>query len=897
MKTALVALRERAKAFWASPRGPYVLSLLLQVALAPWFIHDWDGFVFLRSVEQFLGGTTPYETAAEAPSYIFVAVDWPAPNSWYAYPPGALLLMTPGVLLAKLLGVTDPAALRLALKLPLILGNLALAWVVGRGALAVGASEKAARRARLFVLFNPLLIFVAALWGMFDAWMMAFLLLSALWLHERRPVAAGLAFAAATSVKVFPLFVAPVFLIHALRTLPRPRESARFVGVSAGAFGLLCLPFLLSSPSGFWLQTVGMHLERPIQGFAAVGLPYLPRFASIHFGLDLWPLPPDWVGPALSTLLLVPGLVLAYAYAATGRADLHHLLWASAVTLLVVLLTGKVVNEQYFLMPIALLAVLAHAPGASRGLRWSLRAWTWGGFVAALVVGFHLFTFMPRETARFLLGMSPEEAIYGLGVWAEARLGIPARQFFVLSDVAASVAVVPVFLLSLWIVLPPLREGALHLARHARGPRPLATRAFALGALVLLVAGPAALATATLQAEEARAPPPMPPLGDTLVGVTYYVWWNNPAHLPEVPDGNWERLSTRPASGYYTSNGHRLEADVGTLRDAGLDFIAVSHHGYDHPRYETLAKIARAKGMRFAPLVEPSVLLAEPEARAVGPDGTPTPHLRPTDHAALRVRDLVRVALSTGSDDAFLRLDGARVVFLAEPDLVGLSWDAGSKETLARGVLALHDGSPQAVGRAWGVSIAGLDDILDRYPSDAAAFDADTPIARDYRAALEARRVEVLSQVRAASPEPIHLVAALPAPGRSEAFLAGADGTFSTGIPLAAHKTPTAERAGLLDAWLGQQGRATWATHHHAADDRPYRGAVEGYVLAPAALDGDTQAALWARAGERGTRFHLLVSWNNHFDGTAFEPTVEHGAAPFEAAKARIATLQALPPA
>lgn len=872
---------ERWRAFWQTRHGPYVVALLLQLALAPWFIHDWDGFVFLRTVEDFLTGVTPYQTAERAPDHIFVSVEWPSTNSWYAYPPGALLLMTPGILAAKLLGVTDPYVLRAALKLPLILGNLLLAYVVGRTVANLGGDAGARRKAELLILLNPLLIFVAALWGMFDAWMMALLLLSGLFLHERRPVLAGLAFAGATLIKVFPLFVAPIFLAYALARFPRRVDAAKFVGVCAAAFALVCLPFLLSSPAGFWQQVVGMHLARPIQGFALVGLPYLPRFMGVHFGLDLWPLPPDWVGPALGTMLLVPGLLLCWTLATRPNMDLRRLLWISLATFLVVLLTGKVVNEQYFLMPITLLAVLACAPGGTRLLRGSLAAWTWGGFVASLVIGFHLFTFMPKDVSLFLFGYTPEETIFGLGVAAEAWFGLPARRFFVLSDVVACVALIPAFLLSAWILAAPLREGVGRLRAETKGPLP--RRVAALAAVLLLLAGPVAVGTAAVRVADEQVPPPLPPVGAGLVGITYYVWWNNPSHDPAIADANWERLATHPASGYYTSTGHRMERDVEAFREMGVDFVLVSHHGYEHARYETLARIAHHHGLRFAPLVEPSVLLGEPAALAVAPDGAGYPALRPTDHVAARYADLARVALSTRSDEAHLREEGNRVVFLNDVALVGPSWDAESKASLARAVLARHGGSFDALAAAWGEPVATLDDLVARHPANRTAFDEDDGVpAADWRAALDALRADAVERVRGVASD-LHLVVALPPPGRDAPWTALADATFSPGIH---HAAAQGDREAFPDAWLDQQDDAAWATLHHAVDERPHRG-PDGYALPAGSL-----GALWDRAEARHATRLLLASWNHHHDGTAFEPTREHGDAPMREAQARIAAFR-----
>lgn len=853
----------------AHPASPYVLSFLLQLALAPWFVHGWDGFVFVRTAQQMLAGITPYETVEAAPSYIYLNVDWPSPNSWFAYPPGALALLLPGIAAAQAVGLTSDMALRVALKVPLILGNLALAGSVGQAVRACGGDERAAERARFLVLFNPFLWFIAAVWGMFDAWMMALLLLSFALLAKRRVVLAGLAFAAATSVKIFPLFVAPLFLVYALRAHPRPRTSALFVASAALPFALLCLPFLLRAPEGFVQQVLGMHLARPPQGFALVRLPYLPRFTSLHFGLELWPVPPGWVAPTLATSLLVPALALLYLAATRGRPTPEGLLRLALATMLAVLAAGKVVNEQYFVMPIALLAVLAVLATSGARERRAFRAWTWLGLAASAIIGFHFLTFLPREVALAWLGMSAEDAIFGIGLAVERWLGIEARRAFVLTDVVAVLLLVPVVVLSVPLLFPALRDGARGLRDElVRAPR-ASRRLAALLLVLVLVATPALAASAEAGKERARVDPPMPPARERQLAVTYYVWWNNPSHAPDKADGNWERLGTTPLSGFTTTNAHQMERDLSAMKEAGVDVVVASYHGYDHGRYEVLAKIARALGIRFVPMVEASVLLGDEAHRAV----TPAPSramLRPTPAVADEIHRLALDALRLGGSEAYLRRDGEPVLFLADAHVVGPSWDEASKRVLAETLVALHNGSYDATSATLGARVATLEDVVARFPVDMAAYRADDGAARAWRSAVAARGDALLDRVRQASGIGLHLVATQPSfttegddgvavPGRiDDAFVAGV-------LPVYLRPPPETDDAALRAAFARQEGGV--ATCVYAADDTRYRGPSVGRVMSPRTLPCDARDA-W-----------LLVvpSWNMHFDGTAVEPTRERG--------------------
>jgi len=247
----------------------YLLSVLVQLLVAPFLVHDWDGFVFTRTVRDFLAGATPYATVEADPIYIHMGQSWPPLNTWYAYPPLPLLLMTPTLAVA-FASAAGPWLVRLALKVPFIVGTLGLAWT-GEKLVRSASDERSAEQWERLILLNPFLLFVSAAWGMFDAWMVAFLLLSILLLETRRVWLAGAAFGAASLVKLFPLFAAPAFLVYvALRW--RRGAAMRFVAAAVGTFTLVCLPFAITHPKGFMLQVLGMHLQRAPQGLSVLSV-------------------------------------------------------------------------------------------------------------------------------------------------------------------------------------------------------------------------------------------------------------------------------------------------------------------------------------------------------------------------------------------------------------------------------------------------------------------------------------------------------------------------------------------------------------------------------------------------------------------------------------------------
>ena len=132
----------------------------------------------------------------------------------------------------------------LAIKLPVIAANVGLAHLVGGVLKNLGADPATARKAWVFLLFNPLLLYCGAAWGQIDA-LVALGSLAALVLltRERRDGSAGL-LALAIAVKPTALPILPVALVYlAGRSLGRAVRYAVVFAVGAAVFAVL--PFVV----------------------------------------------------------------------------------------------------------------------------------------------------------------------------------------------------------------------------------------------------------------------------------------------------------------------------------------------------------------------------------------------------------------------------------------------------------------------------------------------------------------------------------------------------------------------------------------------------------------------------------------------------------------------------
>jgi len=222
----------------------YFISFAIQTALAGFLIHYWDGFVFTTSATQFLHGINPYEIAAQAPPYTFVG----GLQQWYAYPPLPLLLFSSTYAPYLFLFGGSPILGRIFIKLSFILGNLLCAHLVYRFVSEVSSKERAA-------------------WGMFDIWMVNFLLLTLLSFRKHKFARAGAYFGLSLLIKPIPIIFAPLLLAYVWNKRREIVKPVVFAASAVAVFSLVSLPFFLSSPQGFISQVIGMHLARPGGGW------------------------------------------------------------------------------------------------------------------------------------------------------------------------------------------------------------------------------------------------------------------------------------------------------------------------------------------------------------------------------------------------------------------------------------------------------------------------------------------------------------------------------------------------------------------------------------------------------------------------------------------------------
>jgi hypothetical protein len=861
---------------------PYWLALGLYLVLAALFIHDWDGYVFATSARQLWEGKTPYDVAQSEPWYAFLN---PADRhvQWYAYPPLPLLLMAlssaPSVFLHL-----PPFLDRVLLKLPAILGTLALAAVAGAWARRLEASEEDQRKIVRRFLFNPFLVLVGPVWGMTDTLLMALYMGGVLAYSQGRPGKAGVLVALSVLVKPFPILlllaIAPYFLARDGR-----KPFLRFCAAGAATGLLVSAPFLALDAAGFWQQAVGAHLARPPQGLTL---------------WSLWPLDllPDTAISALS-LALMAGALLAVGVEATrlrGKGTSVVLTLAAACAILAF---NRVVNEQYLVLVVAPMLVLDVSHRLDR-FGHALTRWTSWLFAAAIVlVGFHFLTFIPPDVADLFFYVPIDYAA------AVVRNANPAFWAFVRDFFEVAV---PLTLGALGVFAFRLMRSSWS-RQHVDDPRQRAHLAPTIGVCaLLLVLGFAPLFETVT---EAKPGPFQPASAEPRVAAFYYLWWQNPAHDPAVRYGNWGPVSQVPTMGgdgpaYYTSTRGVAREHVRMMLQAGIDTAFVSYHRGELERFRVFQEEAEAQGLRVAPLIELNQVYDQPEHHPVDQTGRKLPYAsyRLDPGTADAIEQFVLDLKGLLDRPSTLRLPSARcpqgcpVVLFYDSYVSSVSYHDEDRRSLAQTLFGLVP-ADELRSAFNDTAIAGPDDLLRHYPPIYSGF-YDPGSASLWRRAHLAQHVAFWKDLRAgieAKTGPLHLVSG-DAMNERAGFDAGTvkslvgleafDGTFIYSPSFTWGNQPRAPFGDTFrlwedrDLWLTAFARGGNATSSFgvapAYDDTVNRGA-RGFVIP--AFPGNATATFydlgWGSAVGQGATLPAVATFNEFFEGSSIEPSVEYG--------------------
>ena len=350
----------------AGERGVLALSVGLQLLLGLLFGHANDTRVFMATGYLVAHGRDPY--LALNLSRVFHHPGFSVIKS-IGYPPPWPLLT--GLIYAVVHAAGGSLLLYdLALKLPVIAAEVGLAYLAAAILRGRGAEPQVCRRAWVFLLLNPFLLYVGAAWGEIDA-IVALLALTALWLLWRAapdgaaapfgrgrsqgsarllrrwgPEGSALLLALAVCFKptALPLLAAAVLWL-AGASLPR---AVRYAAVCLAGVALFYVaPFVVFG----WSRapfTQGLNAHLVLKGS-------LSFMTVVRLVREPWLMQGHWW---LLGLLWLPALVLAVLLAGRGDGSLEGLLAKGTALTLVVFLTRSWLAEPDIVLVVPLALVL-----------------------------------------------------------------------------------------------------------------------------------------------------------------------------------------------------------------------------------------------------------------------------------------------------------------------------------------------------------------------------------------------------------------------------------------------------------------------------------------------------------------------------------------------------------
>jgi hypothetical protein len=230
------------------PRKGYLLAgLLLRLFLAPFLSHPYDMRIFMAVGVAVARGMTPY--GQYVLQDLFVSAPHPHLYGTYSgigYPP--LWGLSSGLMyiLSSAIAPNNLYAYVFALKIPIILGELALAVIV-YNILKKQTNERIATATFLLFIFCPFVLAVGTIWGMFDVIAVLFAVMSAYTLqYDWRW--SSLFLALSSALKVFPLVLVPLYGLLIYRFARRIKPAIAFIAVTVGITAILAiLPMIVFS--------------------------------------------------------------------------------------------------------------------------------------------------------------------------------------------------------------------------------------------------------------------------------------------------------------------------------------------------------------------------------------------------------------------------------------------------------------------------------------------------------------------------------------------------------------------------------------------------------------------------------------------------------------------------
>jgi len=321
-----------------------LLAAAIRLAIAPFFMHAGDVGTIYESSVMVLKGANIFDFVYAKTMQMQTTTGLPVFFEGYAYHPLLIYFFAPFYWLFTLIAGQGPVMidghypslpvliypwtplLLLMLKIPIILADMLVVYIL---------AAKDLRKAKIYA-FCPYVIFIGVVWGMFDALVALFLLLSYL-TSSRNSFLSGF-FYGLSLMKLYTIVLLPLYVVRLFR------KWKAFSAFLAG-FAVTLLPvvyYLIVSPVSIWNVLVTFHGGRLMGG---VNL--------YNFIWVVQDLPFDLAVSMIPNIVLV--VALLYLIVRFGRNV--PLLQSTLMIMFAYFLFGKVINEQFLvaIFPLMLL--------------------------------------------------------------------------------------------------------------------------------------------------------------------------------------------------------------------------------------------------------------------------------------------------------------------------------------------------------------------------------------------------------------------------------------------------------------------------------------------------------------------------------------------------------------
>jgi hypothetical protein len=319
-----------------------LLSVVIQLVLGGLFGHFYDVRIFMATGYLVGTGQNPY--IPQDLTAVFNNSSFQGMTTVGYPPPWPLML---GLLYRSVYTVfPNLLVYNLAIKIPIIMANIGLAYLVANILRNLGAETAIIRRAWIFLLFSPFLLYFTSAWGQFDSIVALLSLLSLVLLQPGKLKSSALLLALAISFKPIALPILPVAIVYLMGKSLRP--AINYSIVFFASLILFCVvPFIIFG----WSPTPiiqGWNAHFTVGG----GMSFMTFFELLK---DSYKLPGQWW---LLGLAWIPALgigVLALKPGITGFVDL---LKKSTALILVFFLTRTWLSEPNVILILPFVVIL-----------------------------------------------------------------------------------------------------------------------------------------------------------------------------------------------------------------------------------------------------------------------------------------------------------------------------------------------------------------------------------------------------------------------------------------------------------------------------------------------------------------------------------------------------------